>query len=149
MFANDVIAKVGNQTSFAISVEGMGLIQPGTESDWNPGVSPWLYTTTKSLNIKPGGSTSRLFANPVLFNPEAGRPTASVHIRDMPYNDDSPTDPIRTPLTKVRMSQGDMVSCDCEELGFRILIHRWYNGKEHMDDYDEWYTRFYVAVLPL
>ena len=30
--------------------------------------------------------------------------------------------------------------------GYRFHVHRWSNGKEPLDDYDEWYTRFFVTM---
>jgi hypothetical protein len=30
--------------------------------------------------------------------------------------------------------------------GYRFQVHRWTNGKEPLDGYDEWYTRFFVTM---
>jgi len=29
---------------------------------------------------------------------------------------------------------------------FTFTVHRWTNGKEYIDNYDEWYTRFFVTI---
>jgi hypothetical protein len=150
MFANDVIAKCGNQTRFTMDVNTVA-ISPGTECDWNGGNASWGFTVKASIYVRPSGSNPNPFAWVSLFNPEVGYPTARVELRNRPYNDDyvDPGAVVRELMGEQSMHEGRIVSCDCPELGFRILIHRWGNGKEALDDYDEWYTRFYVAIQEL
>ncbi|MFM9105485.1 MAG: hypothetical protein ACKOWF_02165 [Chloroflexota bacterium] len=47
-------------------------------------------------------------------------------------------------VTRRDMWEND--SFDVTHAGFRVHIHRWSNGKEPLDDYDEWYTRFFVTM---
>ena len=30
--------------------------------------------------------------------------------------------------------------------GYRFHVHRWADGKEPLDEYEEWYTRFFVSL---
>jgi hypothetical protein len=41
---------------------------------------------------------------------------------------------------------GEDTTFEITHRGYRFHVHRWTNGKEPLDNEDEWYTRFFVTM---
>jgi len=62
---------------------------------------------------------------------------------EVPVHDDG------TLLGTIELPENGFFQRDVPDMGLRVVAHRWTNGKEQLDDYDEWYTRLYVAAQRL
>ncbi len=176
MWANDVITKLGNQTGRRLEgrtvphdshtldgfAEGVGLgfgLEPGAESGWNWGWEPkWFRTFSNVWIWHPGYSGERRPLTMVhCRNWEVGTPKVTIsagwvwYEQWLPPEGDAsiPTYKLGSTLFSREMDENDTISVADRDNRLRIVVHRWGNGKEALDDYDEWYTRFYVAAQEL
>ncbi|MFM9105482.1 MAG: hypothetical protein ACKOWF_02150 [Chloroflexota bacterium] len=174
MFANDVIARWGNQTSrrlkgrvvphdshsldYLFCPPGYMLfgLDPGKESAWNAGWTPkWYGTTSYVWIVEPGERKRQAMVLVECHNPEIGTPSVTISRCEMWWgafnaNPDStiPMYEVKERIGAYDMPENRIIEVEDWSTRLRIAVHRWTNGKEQVDDYDEWYTRFYVAATP-
>ena len=146
MFANDVIINFRNATSATLSyymdtwvtASSYSGIAPGKESGFAAGIPAWKLTTRAKLYIRLPGMDSHSYMIDC-YNPEVGPPWVIISW----YSPDSPGR--RDDLTGVVfMSENERF--EISHLDYRFAVHRWSNGKEPLDRFDEWYTRFFVTM---
>ena len=153
LFANDVIINFRNATSeslayrysslFAGSADEFREIKPGAESGFAAGFPASDLTTTGYLDIRLSnfdpyseGASYRVTCR----NHEIGAPDAAI----VWFPDPRKKGKSENVSGKRDMGEGTMF--DITHNGYRFTVHRWSNGKEPIDEYDEWYTRFFVTI---
>jgi hypothetical protein len=149
MIANDTVINFRNATNETVGFQFVAnskrfrrlTLAPGTESGFGAGVEPWGLTMLAQLKIRLPGTP-----------PDGEYCDYSVKCQNFEY---------QTPEVKivwygsssgaVRVIRdwapmGEDTKIENTSLNYRFEVHRWTNGKEPLDDYDEWYTRFYVTM---
>jgi hypothetical protein len=147
VWANDVVVNFRNATSktveYAFSSTGSRTqfvaLGPDKESGFAAGMKPVDLTTDAYLFISPGVDSTDGKRQTYLVwceNHEIGTP--DVRIR---WFDGSDRHDISGEQDMEENSKFEII-----HRGFRFEVHRWTNGKEPLDDYDERYTRFFVTL---
>jgi hypothetical protein len=145
MFANDVIVNFRNATDSTrvyrlrgLSEQGWRSLEPGQESGFATGITPYKLTTSMDVVLpEPGEDIGHYIVT--CSNAEIGSP--SVDIVWIP----SYTQSDRVWVVD-DIAMGEDTTLEAFHRGYRFHVHRWTNGKEALDDYDEWYTRFFVTM---
>jgi hypothetical protein len=122
------------------------IVAPGEETGWSEYVMPSKLGTTAYLYIRTGKKTdpTARYYRITCTNREIGTPYVTI---EQGYGDlTSGWITTSTIADSVDLGEGvGMVRSD-QKWTFDVL--RWDNGKESIDNYDEWYTRFFVTVRP-
>ena len=138
-FANDVIINVRNATNETLMTRyprGRDVFVPtGTESGFAAGLATERLGLDAHLFIKRAGD-DRFSYRIWCENHEIGTPDARIYW----YDRSDPHD-----LTGNR-DMDENETFEITHRGYRFAVHRWSNGKEPLDGYDEWYTRFFVTM---
>jgi hypothetical protein len=147
-FGNDVIINFRNATSETLQVTYLTnlpevnpyfTVEPGKESGFAAGVKPSHLTMAMWLWIRfPGLDYNSYRVRGKNF--EAATPLANITW----YPEDVGAAFGHDISGLVQM--GEDTTFNVAHRGYRFNIHRWRNGKEPLDDYDEWYTRFFVTL---
>jgi hypothetical protein len=146
MFANDTIINFRNATSenrdcaFAALQSDLHWrsLEPGQESGFAPGIKPSHLTTTMHIRLpQPGSDFAR--HSIVCDNPEVGSPKVDIFWIPTPSK-------VRWVRLADEIAMDENTTLEVSHGGYRFQVHRWTNGKEPLDGYDEWYTRFFVTM---
>ncbi len=135
MIANDTIINFRNATSKTLdfhmnSVVTYTSLEPGKESGFAAGVAPWKFMTEATLFILVPGLNEQF--NVLCRNLEIMTPFARL------------SSSIEGKIIQESMAENE--SFEVISRSYRFNVHRWSNGKEALDGYDEWYTRFFVTM---
>jgi hypothetical protein len=148
VWANDVVVNFRNATDQSLRVGFSSFhrsrtltVESGKESGFDVGIPAWAYSALMRLYIRfpdlpPGDAPNYEFlcANAEIFTP---------HFKCWWYPD---TTNLNNPTYLGGSSLRENDTSEITHGGYRFHIHRWTNGKEPLDDYDEWYTRFFVTM---
>ena len=153
MFANDTIINFRNAIHETLEIHGQSNDQNSSGRDAG------AYTG-KIVSVGAGAESG--FA--AGMRPMSLRTDAYLFIRHYGHKDPTyrvwcENHEIGTPDVRIAWMQGsswqdisgerDMdenTTFEITHRGYRFQVHRWSNGKEPLDDYDEWYTRFFVTM---
>ena len=120
-------------------------VAPGRESGFAAGFDPWWLTMDAYLLIGPAGynhgRVNHRFTHRIWCENHEGWWTPDVTIYR--YNDNGRD---QFDISGER-DMGENTTFEIQHDGYKIHVHRWSDGKEPLDDYDEWYTRFFVTMF--
>jgi hypothetical protein len=147
MFANDVIINFRNATGKSVeySFASRGsqtkfvALKPGKESGFANGMRPVDLKTDAYLIIHPNiDATDEQNQTYIVWceNHEIGTPDVVITWYIAGDSHDISGD----------RDMDENSRFEIINRGIRFEVHRWRNGKEPLDDYDEWYTRFFVTL---
>jgi hypothetical protein len=140
---NDVVVNVLNATrerlyfKYSNGMEYLvhGWLEPGKESGFGGGMKPADLTMTCVVRI----GLNYKYYSIVCLNHEIGTPGANLWWLSDPVKDKWED------ISGLR-KMGENTTFEITHGGYRFRVHRWSNGKEPLDNYDEWYTRFFLTI---
>jgi hypothetical protein len=144
---NDVIINVRNATSERLAFRyssiwaeaaGHTTLDPGKESGFVTGLKPADLTMKCLVDIRltnSSGNDERYMIR--CINHEFMTPEISISWYPNPHEFES---------IAALVNMGEDTTFEITHRGYRFHVHRWTNGKEPLDNYDEWYTRFFVTI---
>ncbi|MFM9105486.1 MAG: hypothetical protein ACKOWF_02170 [Chloroflexota bacterium] len=150
LFANDTIINVRNGTGamimfqFSSSKASVGLA-PGKETGFSSQMKPDELDLDATVDIVVNrGNANETSYRLTARNFNIGTPDAEVVRRKLRRDGQMLVWDEFEVSGRRNMDEGD--TFDATDGGFRFHVHRWSNGKEPLDDYKEWYTRFFLTV---